>query len=45
MIQESKITNLREDVAKSFWSKTNIGYSFSNALGMSGGINNAMEGR
>lgn len=38
LIQETKLTNLNELLAKSLWSNIEIGYSFSNSVGMSGGM-------
>ncbi|XP_058741821.1 uncharacterized protein LOC131614218 [Vicia villosa] len=38
LIQETKIRELQDFVAKSFWSGGDIGYSFSNSSGRSGGI-------
>ncbi|XP_058769380.1 uncharacterized protein LOC131643223 [Vicia villosa] len=38
MIQETKLINLQEFVAKSFWKSKGIGFSFSNSLGRSGGL-------
>lgn len=38
MIQETKITSFKDDMAKSFWSSEEVGYSFSNSSGRSGGL-------
>ncbi|XP_058742118.1 uncharacterized protein LOC131614567 [Vicia villosa] len=38
MFQETKISNLQDFVAKSFWNNINIGYSFSNSVDMAGGL-------
>lgn len=38
MIQEKKITSLKEEITKSFWSSGDIGYSFSNYSGRSRGL-------
>ncbi|XP_058774258.1 uncharacterized protein LOC131648524 [Vicia villosa] len=38
LLQETKITSLNEEVARSFWVSPDIGYSFSNSLGRSGGL-------
>ncbi|XP_058746651.1 uncharacterized protein LOC131619583 [Vicia villosa] len=37
-IQESKLSNTEEFVVKSLWSNSEIGFSFSNSEGLSGGI-------
>ncbi|XP_058741529.1 uncharacterized protein LOC131613909 [Vicia villosa] len=38
MIQETKITNFQDFVAKRFWKNVGIGYSFTNSLGFTGGL-------
>ncbi|XP_058767474.1 uncharacterized protein LOC131641186 [Vicia villosa] len=38
LIQETKLTNMEDFVAKSMWSNTDVGFSFTNTVGMSGGI-------
>ncbi|XP_058742005.1 uncharacterized protein LOC131614439 [Vicia villosa] len=38
LIQETKIKEFKDFFAKSFWSEQDIGYSYSNALGASGGL-------
>ncbi|XP_058741336.1 uncharacterized protein LOC131613705 [Vicia villosa] len=38
MIQETKISSLKDNLARSFWSSLEVGYSFSNSTGMSGGL-------
>ncbi|XP_058741846.1 uncharacterized protein LOC131614250 [Vicia villosa] len=38
VIQETKVMLMEESIAKSFWRKDNIGYSFSNSVGRSGGL-------
>ncbi|XP_058783264.1 uncharacterized protein LOC131657935 [Vicia villosa] len=38
LIQETKITSMDDEMAKSFWRDSEVGYSFSNSLGRSGGI-------
>lgn len=38
MVQEKKITNLKDFVAKSFWNNDGIGYFITNSSGLSGGL-------
>ncbi|XP_058762298.1 uncharacterized protein LOC131635678 [Vicia villosa] len=38
LLQESKFTNCTEGLAKSLWSNSDIDFSFSNSVGMSGGM-------
>ncbi|XP_058726206.1 uncharacterized protein LOC131597531 [Vicia villosa] len=38
LIQETKITNMEDGWDKSFWNSQEIGFSFSNSLGRSGGL-------
>src|SRR3954471_10572923 len=38
LIQETKLVNMHEWVAKSFWRGGDIGFSFSNSVGRSGGL-------
>ncbi|XP_058765777.1 uncharacterized protein LOC131639291 [Vicia villosa] len=38
LIQESKLTDLNEALARSFWCGSDIGFSFSNSEGFSGGM-------
>lgn len=38
MIQKKKISCLKEEIAKIFWSSMDIGYSYSNSVGLSGGL-------
>lgn len=38
LIQETKVVNMSEKVASSFWRYSDIGYSFSNSEGRSGGL-------
>lgn len=38
MIRETKVTNMQDFYAKSMWSNTSIGYSFSNSTCLSGGL-------
>ncbi|XP_058786229.1 uncharacterized protein LOC131660883 [Vicia villosa] len=37
-IQETKLTNMHDFVAKIFWNRKDIGFSYSNSLGRSGGL-------
>lgn len=37
-IHETKLANMQDFCAKSLWSNTSIGYSFSNSTGLSGGL-------
>ncbi|XP_058775955.1 uncharacterized protein LOC131650251 [Vicia villosa] len=38
LIQETKLSNTEEFMVKGMWSGTEVGYSFSNSVGLSGGI-------
>ncbi|CAI8593121.1 unnamed protein product [Vicia faba] len=38
LIQETKISNLQDYIARSFWSNTEVGFSFTNSRGMSGNL-------
>lgn len=38
LIQETKVSNMSDSVAKSFWRSPEIGFSFSNSVGRSGGL-------
>lgn len=38
LIQETKVSNMRDLVANSFWRSSEIGFSFSNSEGRSGGL-------
>ncbi|XP_058775485.1 uncharacterized protein LOC131649744 [Vicia villosa] len=38
LIQETKVVDMKDDIAKSFWKNEDVAYSFSNSSGMSGGI-------
>lgn len=38
LIQEAKVATMSDAVANSFWRSTEIGFSFSNSEGRSGGL-------
>src|SRR3954470_15631087 len=38
LLQETKISNMNEVWAKSFWSSSEVDFSFSNSMGRSGGF-------
>lgn len=38
LIQETKVVSMSDKVARSFWKHSDIGYSFSNSEGRSGGL-------
>ncbi|XP_058783058.1 uncharacterized protein LOC131657708 [Vicia villosa] len=38
LIQETKVVDMKDDIANSLWKNEEVGYSFSNSVGLSGGI-------